>query len=97
MRHIRETMEHAERFPPRRELHCARDVAEALVRLGGPVSGQPWAPGVDLVLVLDVVVEGDMPSGQWQIRDADGTILDQAHARRPVVRADGPPGRARRP
>jgi hypothetical protein len=27
---------------------------------------------------IDVVVEGDMPSGQWQIRDKDGVIVHGA-------------------
>jgi hypothetical protein len=29
-----------------------------------------------LLAGIDVVVDGDMPPGQWQMRDEDDTIID---------------------
>ena len=46
----------------------------SMVRLSGQPSGQPWMPGVDLVFGLDVVVEGDMPPGRWELREGDTVI-----------------------
>ena len=46
----------------------------SMVRLSDQPSGQPWMPGVDLVFGLDVVVEGDMPPGRWELREGDTVI-----------------------
>jgi hypothetical protein len=38
--------------------------------------GNPAFVGLSVVAGIDVVVERDMPFGQWQVRDQDGSIVD---------------------
>jgi hypothetical protein len=40
------------------------------------IRGTPVFLGLSVLVGIDVVVEGDMPSGQWQVRDQDGAIVD---------------------
>jgi hypothetical protein len=62
-------------YEGRHELHCAQDGADALVRLARSERGFAVDPA-ERLLGIDVIVEGDMPPSQWQIRDEDGAIID---------------------
>lgn len=64
---IREAMKLAEQLPPRPELHCALDVVSALLDLP--------APAYDPPLGIDVIADGDMPLGRWELREG-GTVID---------------------
>jgi len=60
-----------------RELHCARDVAAAMhdVSPRPPSYDPPAGIAVAILFGVDIVVEGDMTPGQWELREA-GTVVD---------------------
>lgn len=76
---LRHAKKLAEQMPPRRELHCARDVADAISQLflDPPefVSSLP-AMVMDALFSLPIVIKADLPSGCWEFRYDDGTIVD---------------------
>jgi hypothetical protein len=64
-------------YQGRRELHCAVDVATAVMGHATEDVYPPWAGHLGRLIGIDVIVEGDMPPGQWEIRKAaDGSIVD---------------------
>jgi hypothetical protein len=73
-------VERLARQPGRRELHCARDIAARLIPVHGWTSfldGQMsvWAAGAPLLPGYDIVVDGDMRPGTWEVR-VRGEVLD---------------------
>jgi hypothetical protein len=80
MADLRKAMKLAEQMPPRRELHCARDVAATFAQLGRcsyHVDRQLAYYGVgplSPLMGIDIIVEGDMPAGSWELREGDTVI-----------------------
>lgn len=61
MMDIADALAHVAGLPGRRTLHVAPDVAGAQVNLVRSEDGLPWTAGMNLLLGIDVVTEGDMP------------------------------------
>jgi hypothetical protein len=62
-------------LPPRRKLHCAGDIAEALRCSSGPIGYTPPPLHVTAwMLGVDVVYERDWEPGRWELREDDIVI-----------------------
>lgn len=74
MADIREAMKLLDRMPPRRTLHCAPDVIDALVQV--VLSPSSWLP-FDVMSVwagIDMIPEADWEHGRWELREDDAVI-----------------------